>query len=111
MKTLKFYKNLCKLILKGEKNITWRLFDDKDLQVGDEVLFVVKETGREFVKARLVDIKEKTLGEIDDSDFDKHEKFSSEQEMYETYSKYYNCRVDENTPVKVIEFQVLEKIS
>jgi hypothetical protein len=36
-KTLKFREELCKLIMEGKKDSTWRLFDDKDLSVGDEV--------------------------------------------------------------------------
>ena len=44
MKTLKFKKVLSELILKGEKNTTWRLFDDKDLVAGDDITFLVKES-------------------------------------------------------------------
>ncbi|MEK6889082.1 MAG: hypothetical protein AABW80_03155 [Nanoarchaeota archaeon] len=57
MKTIKFRESLSKLILKGEKNSTWRLFDDKD--------------------------------------------------MYKTYGKYYNRKVDKNTKVKLIKFELV----
>jgi hypothetical protein len=40
MKTLKFRKTLSELILKGEKTATWRLFDDKNLKEGDEIVLV-----------------------------------------------------------------------
>jgi hypothetical protein len=37
MKKLKFRHHLVKEIVTGSKTVTWRLFDDKDLQVGDEL--------------------------------------------------------------------------
>ena len=37
MKVLKFREYLVPLVLSGEKDSTWRLFDDKDLSVGDEI--------------------------------------------------------------------------
>ena len=45
MKSLKFYKDSIGSILNGAKTSTWRLFDDKNLQVGDELKFINKETG------------------------------------------------------------------
>ena len=44
MKTLKFTPELCGQILTGTKTSTWRLFDDKNLTVGDELTFVNKQT-------------------------------------------------------------------
>ena len=40
MKILKFKNELVSLISSGEKDSTWRLFDDKNLQEGDEVILV-----------------------------------------------------------------------
>lgn len=40
MKTIKFRDYLVPLVLSGEKNSTWRLFDDKDIQVGDTVQLI-----------------------------------------------------------------------
>ena len=45
MKTLKFTPELCQQIMAGNKTSTWRLFDDKDLTVGDKLQFLSKETG------------------------------------------------------------------
>lgn len=104
MKTLKFRESLSKLILQEEKNTTWRLFDDKNLSIGDVVSFLVWETKEEFAKAKLIEVKETTFGELTDEDWDGHEKFSSDKEMYETYSKYYNRQVDKDSPVKIIKF-------
>ena len=107
MKTLKFEEKLSKLILAGEKNSTWRLFDDKDLIQGDQVIFIVKETGEEFAKANLIEVKEKSFVNLSIEDWEGHEKFSSDLEMYETYSKYYKTKVSENTLVKIIKFDLI----
>lgn len=109
MKTLKFKKNLSELILNNEKTTTWRIFDDKDIQTGDIMEFLVSETKETFAVARIIDVIEKKFKELDKNDLDGHEKFNSNEEMYSTYTTYYNQTVDENTVVKVIKFELIEK--
>jgi uncharacterized protein YhfF len=53
MKTLKFNHELAQLILAGEKTSTWRLYDDKDLSVDDEIKIIDK-----------VDPKDQKLGRL-----------------------------------------------
>ena len=71
MKKLKFEHELAKLIIRGEKTSTWRLFDDKDLSVGDNVELIDKveaekpETWQPFGLATITKIVEKRLGDID----------------------------------------------
>lgn len=105
MKSLKFSPDLADLILKGEKTSTWRLFDDKDLQTGDELSFINKETGSEFGTGKVTWVSIRTLGTLTDEDWIGYEKFPSEAVMYETYRKYYPSEVvDENTIVKILTF-------
>ena len=104
MKTLKFKDYLAKKILTGEKTSTWRLFDDKDLQVGDDLIFINKETGEQFGKAKITDLKIKTLGTLTDADWVGHEKFVSEEEMYKAYRLYYGDKVKPDSEVKIITF-------
>ncbi len=106
MKTLKFHESLVELILQGKKKTTWRLFDDKDLSVGDEVTFLIWKTLEEFAKAKIISVKEKTFGELVDEDWDGHEKFSSDEEMYEGYKKYYNRQVGENSLLRIVRFEL-----
>jgi len=73
--------------------------------IGDIYIFIVKEDGKEFVKAKIISVKETTFGKLAVEDWDGHEKFNSEKEMYQTYSGYYKREVDENSPVKVIKFK------
>lgn len=107
MKTLKFRERLSKLILNREKTLTWRLFDDKNLTQNEIVSFLIWETGKEFAKAKLICIKEKSMSQLTAEDWRGHERFSSNEEMYATYSGYYNKEVTENTLVKIIEFKLI----
>lgn len=107
MKTLKFAPHLVPLILSGEKVSTWRLFDDKNLSVGDQLEFINKETGEKFGEAEIIAIKEKKLGEIEDSDYNGHEKFASKEQMIESYKQYYGDQVNLETIVKIIDYKML----
>lgn len=98
------------LVISGEKTSTWRLFDDKDLKAGDELIFINQANGKEFAMAQIISIKEKNLGEINDSDFSGHERFESKEKMLETYQSYYGDKVNEDMPVKIIDFKILQKI-
>src|SRR3989344_800115 len=94
MKTLKFTSHLVEKILRGEKTSTWRLFDDKNIQENDRLIFIHKETGAEFGTAIIKSLKIKTLGTLTDEDWVGHEKYQSEEEMYTDYRKYYGYSVD-----------------
>ncbi|MFA6094419.1 MAG: ASCH domain-containing protein [Candidatus Paceibacterota bacterium] len=107
MKTLKFRPELASLILLGEKTSTWRLFDDKNLTLGDEIILINKSTGEEFGKAVIIELREKKLGEIIDTDFYGHEKFESVEKMYEAYRKYYGDKVTPESIVKIIKFRLV----
>lgn len=104
-KTLKFADPLVELILSGEKTVTWRLFDDKDLQVADmvELLTNAKE---KFGEAEILSVKEKKLGEIGEADFAGHEIFANRDDMLNTYKGYYGDRVTWDTVVKIIAFRL-----
>lgn len=104
MKNLKFAPELCVQILDGIKTSTWRLFDDKDLQVGDNLSFVNKETLEIFGTAVITALIIKTLGMLDKTDWKGHERFESEEIMYQTYRKYYGDCVNSETEVKLLQF-------
>ena len=107
-KTLKFRPELAALVLEGKKTSTWRLFDDKDLSLGDVVDFLNKETLEKFMSAKLIEVFEKPLGSLSDDEKFGHEKYSTDEEMFKTLEGYYQKPVDGQTIVKVVRF---EKIS
>ena len=109
MKTLKFESRLVKAILDKEKTTTWRLFDDKDLEEGDGILLIEKETGKEFAKAKIVKIEEKQIKEINESDCKGHEKFENTEKILKNLSKYYENITEEDT-IKIIHFILEYKI-
>ena len=105
-KAIKFRSELAVLVLAGEKDSTWRLFDDKNLSEGDEVDLINWDTKEKFAEATLIKVWEKKMGELKEADFDGHEKFANEEEMYKTYRTYYSDKVGPETVVKIIRFQL-----
>ena len=108
METLKFTPKLIPLVLNGSKTVTWRLFDDKNLQENDKLSLINSESEERFAQAKIVKVKETTFKELTDDNKNGHEKFSCDEEMYRTYSQYYKCEINKNTPLKVIRFELLD---
>lgn len=106
MKTLKFKNHLVPLVLSGEKDVTWRLFDDKDLQTGDELSLVNADSGEAFGTATITSVREKQLGAVEDSDYDGHERYASAKEILETFRTYYGGRVTSESILKIVQFQL-----
>lgn len=106
MKILKFSEPLPGLILNGQKNTTWRINDDKEISIGDKISLCYVN-GKEFAKAKVILVNEATFENLTEEDKRGHEKFSSIEEMYKTYSRYYNIKVKPETKVKIIKFEVL----
>jgi len=108
VKTLKFNNELREPIQSGEKNSTWRMFDDKDLKLGDHLSLVISETGEKFADAVIVYVKEKKLGAIDVYDCQGHETYKSKEDMLQTYRNYYGNKVTFDTPIKLVRFKTFE---
>ncbi len=106
MKIVKFKDYLVPLVLSGEKNSTWRLFDDKNLSVGDKL--ELREFGKDssFATAIITKVIEKPFGKLTTADKEGHERFESDEQMYRTFSGYYNAEVNEETIVKIIWFEL-----
>lgn len=84
------------------------MFDDKDLQVGDELSLVNKETGKEFAKAKIVRVREKKLGDLEEGDYEeKDEKFESKTKRIDSWKEYYGDAVTLDTPVKMVDFELI----
>lgn len=107
MKKLKFEHPLVEMIQNGRKTATWRIFDDKNLQVGDELELAEFETGEVFARAEIVSMKEKRMSEITEEDFDGHETYRDKDEMLKTYQGYYGDKVNWDTTIKMIAFKLL----
>jgi len=106
MKNLKFAEPLVDLILNGDKYTTWRLNDDKNLSATDE-LSLCRTDGSAFARAKILWVKETTVGNLTDEDYEGHEPFESEEQMHATYKKFYDVDVDDETVLKVVRFRLL----
>ena len=107
MKTLKFKDDLVPLVLSGEKYSTWRLFDDKDIQAGDEINFVNAKSGDHFASAKVIRVLERPLGKIKDEEIAGHEKYDSKEQMYSAFANYYQKPIGPETVVKIIWFELM----
>ena len=111
MKTLKFDHELAQLILNGQKTSTWRLYDDKDLSVGDDIKIIDKagkddpESWKVIGQAKVIQVTEKLLGDVTAEDMAGHEAFANREDMLATYKGYYGERVTFDTPVKIVIFE------
>jgi hypothetical protein len=106
MKQLKFAEPLPGLVLSGTKNTTWRINDKKEITEGD-TLSLCHNDGQEFAKAVTTSVREITFGELTQEDKTGHETFANDEEMYATYSRYYNITVTPTTDVKIIKFKLV----
>lgn len=110
MKSLKFDHELAQAILRGDAKSTWRIHDDKDLSVNDEVRLIDKidptrpETWQVFGAARIERIIEKRLSEVGPNDFEGHLVYHSTDEMLTTLKQYYGGDINLATPIKFIHF-------
>jgi len=109
-KRLKFEANLVPLVLSGAKTTTWRIDDDKDLQAGDTLEFVHRDTRAKFATAEIVSVSVRTFGTLRPEDLEGHEKFEDTAEMLRTYSGYYGVEVTRDTEVKTVRFRLLNPI-
>lgn len=106
MKTLKFKDFKAGWILEGTKTATMRLFDDKDLKVGDELGLINSDNGEIFAQAIITEVIFKKIEDISETDLDGHEKWNNKTEMLESLRRYYGDRVNEDTEVKIIRFKL-----
>ncbi len=105
MKIIKFRQHFIPEILNGTKNTTWRLFDDKDLSVGDEIELVEKETLSKFGEAKIVSVIEKNIEELLPQELLEHG-YEDVDGMIEGHKLYYGDKVDLKTKVKIIQFEL-----
>lgn len=103
---LKFKGFKAQWILDGTKTASLRLFDDKDLRVGDELELINSDTGEVFAHAVITEVIEKPLSDITDADLAGHEKWNSYESMLESLDEFYGDRVTDATIGKIVRFRV-----
>lgn len=106
MKTIKFTPQLSELIKTGKKVTTFRLFDDKDLQVGDEFIMATRdgEQVTEFGTGVITEVILRTIDTLQPKDYEGHEPV---EDPIKYYKQFYGDRVQGDSEVKIIRFDVL----
>ena len=104
MKTLKFATHPVRKLLSWEKTSTWRVFDDKNLSIWDELEFRKSEDNDIIGYGAITSLIEKPVRDISENDYSGHEKFRDIEEIIQNLRKYYGDIVDENSIVKIIHF-------
>jgi ribonuclease HI len=110
MKYLKFDHHLAGLIADGQKTKTFRLFDDKNIKLNDQLLLVDKveadkpDTWLVIGQLNVTSVTEKNLSSLKPDDWDGHENYIDETDFLDTFKRYYGDAVTPDTPVKIIEF-------
>ena len=110
MKKLKLDHRSAQLVLQGKLHTTWRLFDDKDLTVGETVELVDKvepdhpQTWSKIGFATIRSIVEKPFKDIRSQDMEGIDISMSLEDAIEHYRKYYGQNVDDDTIVKILRF-------
>jgi len=105
MKTLKFKHDFVEEILEGRKSTTWRLFDDKNLTARDELELVDRDSNKTFAKATITGIKEKKIRDLTEEELKNHG-YANTEDMLSSHRGYYGDRVDLDTDVKMIDFEL-----
>ncbi len=107
MKSIKFDPKLITKILSGEKNITMRLYDEKNFQIGEQVDLINKKTLEKFATAKITSLHQKKISQLTDEDFIGQEKFHSLEQMFQVWRGYYpDKEVSGETVVKIIGFEL-----
>ena len=113
MEKVYFADNLIKPILNKEKSSTWRINEEvpfrrsntSGLKNRDEIS-LCNNDGEEFAQAVILEINDTIFGNLTEDDKSGHEDFSSDEEMYKVYSKYYKTEIGPKSKIRIIKFEI-----
>lgn len=106
MKPLKFDPDLIGAITGDEKSKTWRIDDEKGIDVNDR-LSLRDPSGAEFGQASVDWVKRTTIRRLSEEDRRGHGYYGSEDAIVESMQGYYDQEVTPHTVIKVISFTLL----
>ncbi len=107
IKTLKFRSEVVEDITSGRVSKTWRLFDDKRLDVDDILQLINSDTEQFFGYGKVIKITTKHLADIDESDMEGHKRYQNAAQIIGYLTQFYGPRVEPESIVKIIEFKYL----
>jgi len=104
IKKLYFGPPYPRILFTGDKNKTFRVSSGDRYNVDDDISLCCAD-GREFAKATVSRKTRKTFAELEERDWEGHERFSSERDMYMTYSNWERSPVTPETSLDIIEYK------
>ena len=114
MEKIFFANDLVQPILEKEKTSTWRINEDVPFRrsntVGlkeDEIVALCDDSGVEFARARIVEIKDTVFGELSKEEKTDHGQFLSDLEMYQTFTRYYQTEISARSKLRIIKFEIV----
>jgi len=107
MKTLKFKSAIAKNILNGTVARTWRLFDDKQLEVDDILQLINSDDSKPFGYAKINRIVVKHIKDVTDDDMERHKIYKNIDAIINEFKGYYGNKVRPESVVKIIDFSFL----
>lgn len=110
MKTLKFITEQIADIESGKCTTTWRLFDDKDLNVGDQLQFVNSDNGSVFGYATINEIVVKRILDINEQDKLGHRVYENDQAMLDDFRRFYGPDVGPKSIIKVVKYSFTKQL-
>jgi len=110
MKKIILDHDLAQLVLEGTASSIWRLFDDTDLTVNDDVVFIDKVDASKPASWRVVGtgrinkVVQKRINDLRPADYVGNAKFAAPSEVLAALRLEYGERVVMDTPIKIIDF-------
>ncbi len=110
MKSLKLNHFFAQQVIAGHTLSTWRINDDKDLHVNEDVQLIDKVDPLDPVTwvpigiARITTILEKQLGKVTQNDVGTDTQLKPLNELLIEFRGYYGQQIGPETPVKIITF-------
>jgi ribonuclease HI len=111
MKTLKFDESQIASITEGSITSTWRLADEKNIQVNDEIQFISSSNGQKFADIIVDEVTTKRIDDITAEDMVGHQQYDSISDILDSFKKYYGALINNESLVKIIKFHINAKNS
>lgn len=108
-KTLKLDHDLATAVRAGTKRTTWRVFDEKNISVNDQIELVDKVDPSDMATWQIMgtaivdQVLEKRMEAITSAEMAEHG-YNSYDELYASFTNYYGDSIGPQTAIKIISF-------
>jgi hypothetical protein len=108
LQTLNFHPRHIQAILSGKKLATIRLWHTPQLEPDAMVLLIDSHQGTPFAVSQIMSTERKPISRLEPRDMTESGHTETWQELGKKLEQYYEEPVDEDTPVTVVRFKIIE---